>query len=172
MVVLEIEKKVDKLLTCLEVDIQHIKQNISYLNEMRSLIIKRDDIALSKLLETIQETSEVYKDKEKERQSIRRELADFLGCSIEQVTLSKVEENLPEISKNKVIETKENLRLFIEELRREYSSTVMLVSECARFNKLLLRSIFELGKTGSFSYDSRGTTRRHDGEAALMNVKF
>lgn len=172
MVVLEIEKKVDKLLACLEVDVQQIKQNISYLNEMRSLIIKRDDIALGKLLETVQEKSEVYKDKEKERQSIRKELADFLGCSIEQITLSKMEESLPETSKNRVIETRENLRLLIEELRREYSSTVMLVSECARFNKLLLRSIFELGKTGSFSYDSRGTTRRHDGEAALMNVKF
>ena len=172
MVVLEIEKKVDKLLECLEVDIQQIKQNISYLNEMRSLIIKRDDIALSKLLEAIQETSEIYKDKEKERQSIRRELADFLGCSLEQVTLSKVEENLSEISKNKVIEIRENLRLFIEELRREYSSTVMLVSECARFNKILLKSIFDLSKTGTCSYDARGATRRQGGEAAVMNVKF
>ena len=172
MVVLEIERKVDKLLECLDKDVQQIRQNISYLNEMRSLIIKRDDAALDKLLQSVQEISEVYKDNETDRQSIRKELADLLSCSIEQITLSKVEENLPETSRKRVIETRENLRSLIEVLRREYSSTVMLVSECARFNKLLLRSIFDLGKTGTFSYDARGTTRRQDGEAALMNVKF
>jgi uncharacterized membrane protein YgaE (UPF0421/DUF939 family) len=149
MVVLEIEKKVDKLLACLDKDIQQIKQNISYLNEMRSMIIKRDEVALGKLLQTVQDTSEVYKDNETDRQSIRKELADFLGCSIGQITLSKVEESLPETSKNKVIEARENLRLLIEELRKEHSSTVMLVSECARFNKLLLKSIFDLGKNES-----------------------
>jgi hypothetical protein len=136
------------------------------------MIIKRDEAALGKLLQTVQETSEVYKDNETDRQSIRKELADFLGCSIEEVTLSKVEESLTETSKNQVIEARKNLRLLIEELRKEHSSTVMLVSECSRFNKLLLKSIFNLGKTDSCSYDARGTTRRHDGEAALMNVKF
>ena len=172
MVVLEIENKVDKLLACLDKDIQQIRQNISYLNEMRSLIIKRDEVALGKLLQKVQETSEGYKDNETDRQSIRKELADFFGCDIGQITLSKVVENLPVTSKNKVIETRENLRSLIEELWKEYSSTVILVSECSRFNKLLLKSIFDLSKNGTCSYDARGTTRRHDGEAALMNVKF
>lgn len=172
MVVLEIEKKVDKMLVCLDKDVKQIQQNLSYLNEMRSLIIKRDDVALGKLLQKAQEESEAYKENETNRQSIRQELADFLGCSIEEITLSKVEESLPEISRNKIIEIRENLRSLIGEFRREYASTVMLVSECDRFNKLLLRSIFDISKTGSFSYDSRGTTRRHDGEAALMNMKF
>ena len=172
MVVLEIENKVDKLLACLEVDIQQLKQNISFLNEMRSLIIKRDEIALGKLLQTVQDASEVYKDNETDRQSIRKEIADFLGCSVGQINLSKMEECLPETSKNKVIETRGNLRSLIEEFRNEYTSTVMLVSECSRFNKLLLKSIFDLSKTGTCSYDARGTTRQHDGEAALMNVKF
>jgi hypothetical protein len=139
---------------------------------MRSLIIKRDEIALDKLLHTIQETSEVYKDNETNRQLVRNELADFLGCSIEQITLSKLKDSLPETSRIKVIETRENLRSLIEDLRKEYSSTVMLVSECARFNRLLLKSIFDLGRTNTCSYDARGATRRHEGEAALMNVKF
>ena len=172
MVVLEIENKVDKLLACLDVDIQQIQQNISYLNEMRSLIIKRDEVALGKLLEIIQGKSEEYIRNENNRQLARKELADFLSCSIEQVTLSKAEKCLPEASKNRVIEARENLRSLMEELRKEYSSTVMLVSECNRFNKLLLKSIFDLGKNGSFSYDARGAARRHDGDAALMNVKF
>jgi hypothetical protein len=172
MVVLEIEGKVDKLLTCLDVDIQQIKQNISFLDEMRSLIIKRDDVALGKLLEKVQETSEGYIENETNRHSARKELADFLGVDLEQVTLSKIEESLPDTSKNKVIETREHLRLLIEELRKEYSSTIMLVSECARFNRLLLKSIFDLGKAGSCSYDARGTARRHDADAAMMNLKL
>ena len=46
--------KVDELLAVLDKDIEHIQRSLSRLNELRRLVIKRDDTALGKLLESIQ----------------------------------------------------------------------------------------------------------------------
>jgi hypothetical protein len=51
---IEIEDKVDQLLAVLDKDIQHIQDTLSTLNELRGLVIKRDDASLHKLLESIQ----------------------------------------------------------------------------------------------------------------------
>ena len=45
MVANEIENKVADMLKCLDIDIEHIRKNLLRLNEMRGLIIKRDDNA-------------------------------------------------------------------------------------------------------------------------------
>ena len=45
-----IENKVDQLLVCLVRDVQHLEKSLLDLNEMRRLVIKRDEVALSKLL--------------------------------------------------------------------------------------------------------------------------
>jgi hypothetical protein len=36
----------------------------------------------------------------------------------------------------------------------------MLLSDCARFNRQLLKSVFELGEMGIISYDSKGSARK------------
>ncbi|MHC4482152.1 MAG: hypothetical protein ACYSW4_01245 [Planctomycetota bacterium] len=56
----EIEDKVDKLVVVLDKDIQHIQEALSQLNELRSLVIKRDEVALGKLLERIRVESDGY----------------------------------------------------------------------------------------------------------------
>jgi len=138
----EIEDKVDELLACLDTDARHIQESLSYLNELRSLVIKRDDAALGKLLEGIRAESDRYGDHESQRQSIRRELAR---------------------------QTK--LRELIKELKKEYSSTTLLLAECARLNSLLLRTVLDLGRTGAVYYNSSGTTKRQV-DTAFMNLQF
>ena len=70
----EIENKVDKLLTCLDKDSQHIQESLSQLNKLRSYVIKRDDSGLSKLLKVIQAEMDSYRNHESKRQTIRKEL--------------------------------------------------------------------------------------------------
>jgi len=53
--------KVDELLVILDKDTQQIQESLSRLNELRSLVIKRDDAALGKLLERIQYESDSYR---------------------------------------------------------------------------------------------------------------
>ena len=166
-----IEDKVDQLLVCLDRDAQHMHESLQQLNEIRRLVIKRDEAALGKLLENIQGASDCYRDQELNRKSIRKELADSLGCDVEQMTLSALQECLPEAIKDQVTQMKTKLRSLSSELKKEYLSTALLLSECARFNNLLLKSIFGLGKAESVHYKSNGETRRHI-DTAFVNLQI
>ena len=156
----EIENKVDKLLTCLDTDSQHIQESLSQLNKLRSFVIKRDDFGLNKLLKFIQAEMSSHRNHESKRQTIRKELANALGCNIEQITLSALEAYLPKEKKDQITKKKAKLMLLIKELKKEHLSTILLLSECARFNNLLLKSIFNLGKTGAVYYNSNGATKQ------------
>jgi len=168
---IEIEDKVDELLAFLDEDSRHIQESLSKLNELRSLVIKRDDAALGRLIESIQAESDSYRSHELKRQSIRKDLANALGCNLEQMTLSRLEANLPKEKKDQVARRKTKLKSLINELKKEHLSTVLLLSECARFNNMLLKSIFDLGKTDVVYYDSNGATRRQT-DTAFVNLQF
>lgn len=172
--VIEIDDKIDELLAVLDKDIQHIQQSLAQLNELRTLVIKRDEAALSKLLETIQSQSDNYRKHELKRQLIRNELADLAECTPEQMTLSKLEATLQKEKKAQVTSRKATLIALVKELKKEHLSTVLLLSECARFNSLLLRSIFDLGKSETITYNYNGAAKRSDLErnVAFVNLRF
>jgi hypothetical protein len=169
--VTEIEGKVDELLTCLDKDGQRIKKSLSQLNELRSLVIKRDDSGLGILLKIIQAESDSYRNQELKREKIRKELANTLGYSAEELTLSVLEENLSKQQKAQVIKTKRELKSLMEALKKEYINTALLLSECARFNTLLLKSIFNLGKTETVYYSCNGATNKQ-ADTTFMNLQF
>lgn len=166
-----IEDKVDRLLICLDRDAQHMQESLQKLDEMRRLVIKRDEAALGKLLETIQGASDDYRNQELNRKSIRKELAESLDCDIEQMTLSALESCVPETRKNQITQIKTRLRSLSAELKKEYLSTALLLSECARFNNMLLKGILGLGKTESVQYKSNGQTRRNI-DTAFVNLQI
>ena len=166
-----IENKIDQFLAILHKDIERIQKSLSQLNELRSLVIKRNDAALGKLLESIQAESDSYRTHELKRHEIRKELSDALGCNREQVTLSMLEAALLDEKKAQITRIKAKLGPLVKELKREHLSTVLLLSECARFNNLLLMSIFDLGKTGTLTYNSSGTTRQQ-ADMALLNLQL
>jgi len=167
----EIEDKVDELLACLDKDTQHIQESLSQLNKLRSLVIKRDDASLGTLLKIIQAESDNYRNHESKRQTIRKELANALGCNTEQMTLSALEASLPKGKKAQVTKKKAKLISLIKELKKEYLSTALLLSECARFNNLLLKSIFDLGKTGAVYYNSNGAAKQQT-DMAFVNLQL
>jgi hypothetical protein len=167
----EIESKVDGLLAVLDKDIQHIHDTLSQLNELRSLVIKRDDTALARLLRSIRAEADSYAANESERRSVRRELAGAFGCNVEQMTLSRLETMLPEQKKVQVSNRKASLQALVKELKKEHLSTAMLLSECARFNSLLLRTIFDVGKTGTVMYSPNGASKQQI-DKTLVNLQF
>ena len=141
------------------------------MNELRTLVIKRDDAGLSRLLENIQKSSQNYEENESKRLSIRKELADVLECTCEKVTLSALEVTLPDTERTEIHDRKIKLKSLIEKLKKEHLGTTMLLAECARFNNILLQNIFNFGKTEIVSYDSKGETKRHT-NTAFMNLKL
>lgn len=163
--------KVGELLSVLDKDIEHIKQNLSRLNELRGLLIKRDDEAMLRVMEKIHLETEGYTDNELRRDSIRKELAAALGYKPERMRLTELEKELPIEQKESVRQKRAELKELTEKLKKEHTRTGLLLKECARFNKLLLKSILETGKTGTTEYDSKGQTKRAKG-TAFVNIHF
>ena len=168
---IEIEDKVNQLLLVLDKDIQHIMKNLSKLNDLRGSVVKRDDISLHKLLESIKSESNSYKENELKRQSLREELATALGCSLKQMTLSRLEVELSGEKKGKVAERRTKLQTLAEKLKKEHLSTTMLLSDCARFNSVLLKSVLEFGQAGTVTYNPKGFANRQ-ANSAFVNLQF
>ncbi|MHC4616163.1 MAG: hypothetical protein ACYTEQ_00260 [Planctomycetota bacterium] len=166
-----IEDKVDELLVILDEDIEHIQKSLLHLNELRSMVIKRDDAGLGELLERIRTESDNRIAGELKRRSMREELAAVLGCTFEHMTLSRLEEFLPEEKRAEVAQRKTTLKSLIAELKTEHLSTSLLLSECARFNRLLLRSILDLGRADALVYSADGTTSRQI-DQTFVNLRF
>lgn len=166
-----VEEKVDELLTVLDKDIQHIQQSLARLDELRSLVVKRDDVALGKLLEHIRNQSDSYQSHELNRQSIREEIATALGCDIKQATLSTLEGKLSKVKREQVARKKTELISLINKLKREHLSTTLFLSECARINRMLLKDVFKLGNTGTVYYGSKGATKR-ESDMAFVNLQL
>jgi hypothetical protein len=85
------------------------------------------------------------------------------------VTLSALEARLPKEKKEQIIRMKAKLMSLTKELKKEHLSTILLLSECARFNNLLLKSIFDLGRTGAVYYNSNGATKQQT-DMAFVNL--
>jgi len=168
---IEIEDKVDQLLTVLDRDIEHIRDTLLRLNELCSLVVRRDEASLHKLLESIQSNSNSYKENEQKRRLLREELAMASDCSFEQMTLSRLEAGLSGERKAKVTQRKTELQTLAGELQKEHLSTTMLLSECARFNSMLLRSMLHVGRAGTITYNPNGSAERQS-SSAFVNLQF
>lgn len=167
----EIEDKINQLLAVLDKDIRHIEDTLSRLNDLRSFIVKRDDASLQKLLESIRSESNSYKENESKRQLLRQELAAALNCDFKQMTLSGLEAELSGEKKTEVTQRKIKLKTLAAKLKKEHSSTIILLTDCARFNNMLLKSILELGQAGTITYSPRGSAERQT-NSAFMNLQF
>lgn len=169
--VIEIEDKVDELLFVLDRDIQHIQDNLSRLNDLRCLVVRRDDVSLHKLLENIKTESSSYKTNESKRRLLREELAVISGCSLDQMTLSRLEADLSGEKKAEVAQRKTRLQTLTRRFKKEHLSTMSLLSDCARFNSMLVKSVLEFGRTGSITYSRKGYAERQD-NTAFVNLQL
>jgi hypothetical protein len=167
----ELSHKAEDLLGVLERDIEHIERTTVHLNELRSLLIKRDEQCLGRLLEDIRIEAQEYSANEQRRCLIRQELAGLLGLKPKEMTLSVLKMRITGPAKAAITESQQKLKALVERLQRECVSTVALLSECARINSLLLKTVFERSRTGLVCYDSDGLTERQ-GDAAFMSMRL
>lgn len=161
--------EVKDVLDVLERDIVHIEQTLSYLNELRGLVIKRDEQRLGRLLEEIRTEAQEYSANEQRRQMTREQLAELFGCKTEELTLSVLRTRIDEPEKSAIAESQKKLRALTQRLQREYISTAALLSDCARINSRLLKIVFERSRAGAVCYDSQGAAAR-ESDAAFMSI--
>ena len=167
----QLENKVAELCAILQGDILRMQTSISQLEQLRCFVIKRDDEALSELLEQIRTGTVDYTGNELERRKLRREIADILGWDMSLVTLSNIASVVNDSHRIVLLEQLKQLRELVSRFNQEHVGTKMLVSDCARFNSALLRTVFGLKDTAGVVYGPSGTTSRQAG-LSIMDMKF
>ncbi|MCU0914470.1 MAG: flagellar protein FlgN [Planctomycetes bacterium] len=173
------DNQVAELLEVLDADIRHLEDTLTRLDRLRCLLVKREDSALEGLLEEIRGQSQTCQTNEQRRQGLRRELAAALGCSCGELTLSKLRQVLaaPAGSETQrrwgmaLAQRQSRLRTLTAQLTREHTLTVLLIRDCTRFNRSLLRLFFESGGRGGTMYRPNGTAQ-HQTSVSLMSMQL
>jgi len=167
----EISHMIRDLLDILERDAEHIGRTVSYLNDLRGLVIKRDEKGLGLLLDAIRTESQEYAGNEQKRNLMCKEMAEVLGCTTQELTLTFLKKAASGPVLTSIAQVQQKLKTMAKRLQNEYSATVTLLSDCARINSALLRTVFERNLPGLVCYDSAGLTKRQ-GDAAFMNMRL
>jgi hypothetical protein len=166
----QIEKDIAEMLEILDADIINTESDINTLNELRGYLVSRDEKNMLRLLNEVRSIIQNRQDNQTKRFNVRRKLAQSLGCAVEKLTLSKLCDYIEEPFKAAVAKRKNVLVQIVERFKTEYEVTVFLLSDCARFNSLLLRSLIGLGTTESITYKP-GKVNRVD-SAAFINMQY
>jgi hypothetical protein len=174
-----LETGITSLLPVLDEDIRHLEGTLSRMDTLRSLLIKREEAALEKLLDEIRRQADTYKANEQKRQQLRRDLAADLGCAEGDLTLSKLQRELIGPSRPgaeqrwgaALADRQARLRSLAIQLKREYTLTVLLVRDCLRFNRSLMQAFFGSGGKGGATYSPTGTAK-HDIGTMLMSMQL
>jgi len=167
----ETENCIVQLLAVLDNDIVSLEGNLTRLDELRRLVIKQDTDSLTRLLETIRAEAGLSRNNELRRQSLRMKLAERMACELKETTLSKIEKQSPDTLRGQVAERKYKLQTLTARLKKEYAATQTLLADCARFNRMLLKSVFQNGPSEAVTYSAAGTARRQ-ADTVFMNMQF
>ena len=167
----EIENKILELLTVLDIDIAHIQQSLLRLNDLREMVVKRDNDMLSKLLGSTEASTDSYKENEIRRSVLCQQIAAGFDLDAKNVTLPDIEEIIDEPLKSKLNHKRLKLKSLVEALKGDHLSAAMLISDCARVNRMLLDGIFPGGKGREVSYSSTGAAQREN-DINFMNMKL
>lgn len=163
--------KITALLDVLDEDIRHLESTMSRLNALRSLLIKREDAALQRLLDEVRGQAEAYQANELKREQLRQDLAADLGCAESDLTLSKLAGAWAgHVAGVALAERQARLRSLAAQLKREYTQTVLLVRDCLRFNRSLLHVFLGSGGGGA-TYGATGAAK-HEINGTLMSMTF
>jgi hypothetical protein len=166
-----VRERIELLLDVLDKDCRHIERLLARLDGLRAALIRRDDSEMSEVLGAIRREAAGHTATERQRQDLRQQLADDLGWSKSDVTLSGLKAVLSGAQHRALAERQAGLRSLVETLKREYALTAMLVSDCARLNRSLTQALFGgEGGTG-VTYNASGSTR-HQGERTLVSLQL
>ena len=168
---LDIQRCVNALLGVLDRDIDQLEKNLSRLDQLRRFVVKQEHDSLMRLLENIQTESKSQQHNDLQRQAIRKDLASLLNCTVDKVTLTRIETQLPEEKKSDLRYRKKKLQELTGLLKKEFLGTQLLLSDCQRFNRTLLNSIFKTGLSQTMTYKSTGQSERQT-DTVFMNLKL
>jgi len=166
-----LREKAEALVLLLDRDIDFLTENLARMDTLRSMVVKRQDQDLSRLLDTIRIDSETYALHESERNLLRQEIAELMACDMQAMTLTSLAQLLGPPLSHLLGQRKQTLRELTDQLREEHLMTRWLLKDCARFNTVLFNALFHAGQNNAQTYTMKGRTEQHQGQS-LMNLQF
>lgn len=166
-----INSLIEELSAILDADAEHIETTLGNLNDLRAGLIRRSEPGLEQLLETVRQRQDQREAVEAKRQKFRHVAAKILGCRSDQVNLTRFMEHLPQKQQEDLMLRKTRLENLVSKLKTEYMATATLLSECSRFNRMLIESIIGNCCKGATTYNSSGQTQRHNG-SGFVTMQF
>ena len=127
----------------------------SQLDSLCAAIVDRDDDAVERLLEQVEQAQQLHANTDEKLNALRRELAEQLACPIERVRVSALIDELDSPEREALARQRDRIVELAEALQLQHLRTVMLLSECARINRLLLESLFPKSE-GVLTYTASG----------------
>lgn len=137
----------------LDLEQRRVEQTLTELNDLRSAVIRRDEAGLQELLIRIQGRQSDFIPLDQRRQYLRQRLAEWLGCDLDRLNLTRLIRGLPAEQGDPLRQRQQQLYKQVRQLKMEHHLTGLLLADCARLNRTLLRAI--LGGVGD-SYNAQG----------------
>jgi hypothetical protein len=168
---LDVERGVLALLIILKQESEAMALVETWLSQLQERVMQRDESALEGLLKEIQTKQRPMPELERKRQQIRLELAGVFGLPFEEMTLTRLKGLLEGELQNQVSRMRDQLKSQTQALRVQHRGTVMFLADCARFNRLLLNSVFANAHQDVTTYNPRGNAE-HKRTSDLVNMQF
>jgi DNA-directed RNA polymerase sigma subunit (sigma70/sigma32) len=165
------DEKISPLLNVLDDDIRYVETTLARLDTLRTLVIKRDDKALQKLLEEIHQHGNTHAENEQKRRELQRELSTELKGEEGEVTLSRLLCHTAGETHDALRERQKKLKSLISKLKHEYTLTALLVADFSRLNRSLMRAFFGPTKSRERTYSPSGAAT-YTGGMAMLNLQF
>jgi hypothetical protein len=132
---------------------QRVALTLIQLDALRSALIRRDETGLHELLTRIQAQQGEFSLLDQRRQQVRQQLAERIECDPDQLNLTRLIRALPAEQSDALRQRQQQLYMQIRQLKTEHHLTGLLLAECTRLNRALLRAL--LGGIGD-SYNALG----------------
>lgn len=168
---IETEVLIGQLLSVLRTDIEYLQQNLDRMDRLRELVIKREDHSLNQLLNEIRSRAVEYEVHVNRRILVRSQIGAALGWEAKDVRLSRLMEIVSHDVKTEIAELKTQLEKMAVKVQAEHASTVLLLGDMARFNRMLLNMLMGTDAKQTTTYDARGSARRQ-GNNAFVDIQF
>lgn len=141
----------------------------SQLGSLCAAIVERDESAVERILNQIEQAQQLQTIGDQKVAALRDELAGRLGMDSRTLRLSALIEQLPPHCQAGMLTKRRRVLDLAERFRVQHMRTVMLLTECARINRLLLEGLFpRCQAVTAYSADGSQTWRA---EAGLVDME-
>ena len=158
----DITDLVNELLSVLDEEIALLDLRRSQLEAVSRAVIDRDDDALERLIGQIEQAWHSQVRGDLKLKALCRALAESLGQSQQKVKLVELSDKLPKAQRLDVDLRRGRIVLQAQRFRKQHLETVVLLSECARINRLLLEGLLPGSETVT-TYEKGGAAMWRSG---------